>query len=280
MVYYRIPFTPGDTFTYPAGCILVRSYYTTGYMMCEFQSVTSVPTGWEEITGNTFEGACPVVTPPTILSSVQEVIAEDATLEDGEIVITLKEGVTVGTGTLLKFVAPCDCTAANAGLNINGNTYYIMDANSRSLEGTEYGGFWSSGAMLAVLLDPDSNAAYLQNAATSYACRRIDMAGDATITTTTGEVNVASFRKSAALGVVFFYIQLLGASVPTTGTQTVTVSGIDLPFMGSAWQCTASGSIEVTNITYLGTKFAITFENAGDVAASGAVWLRGWYIVE
>lgn len=279
MVYYRIPFTPGGTFTYPPGCILARSYYSTGYMMCEFQSVTTVVSGWEEIDGNTFESACPGVKPPITLSPTHEVIAVSAALEAGEIVITLREGVTVETGTILKFRAPCDCTEANAGLTINGDTYYIVDARGNSLEGTEYGGFWSAGSMLAVLLDSERNMAFLQNAGTSYDCITVELAEQAAVTSTNGSVGLTSFKKSTALGVVFFYIQLTNTDI-RTDAETVTVRGIDLPYMGNVWQCTANEFIEVVDITSLSGKYTISIKAADSTGYTGPVWLRGWYMIE
>lgn len=57
MVYYKIPLTGG--LDYPAGCILCCAYTYEGYEYCKFERVTSVGSGWIEITESEFEVLCP-----------------------------------------------------------------------------------------------------------------------------------------------------------------------------------------------------------------------------
>lgn len=93
------------------------------------------------------------------------VIATGAELVDGSIVIAAN-GI-IGTGTMLKFKAPCDCTAVTGGLVIDEKTYTIVDSVGKNVAGGGYGrgGMWASDALVSVLIDKANLRAFIQNAA-------------------------------------------------------------------------------------------------------------------
>ena len=90
-----------------------------------------------------------------------DVIADSAELSGGSIVITSNK--IIGTGTLLKFKAPCDCTAVTGGLVIDGKTYAVVDSLGDSVAGKN--GAWASGAMVSALIDKANLRAFIQNSA-------------------------------------------------------------------------------------------------------------------
>lgn len=158
MVYYKIPLNGG--LDYPAGCILVCSYTYGGYQYCKFERVIEVGTGWVSITEPEFNVRCPdFPAPPT--PPAQEIIAISATFSGGNIVLELPG--RVGTGTLVKFTAPCDCAKVTGGIVIEGVTYSVVDTTGQIVTGIP--GAWVSGAHLAVIIDKEDSCAYLQGAA-------------------------------------------------------------------------------------------------------------------
>lgn len=158
MVHYKIPLTGG--FDYPAGCILVCSYTYNGYQYCKFERVTEVGSNWVAITESEFNVRCPdFPTPPP--PPVQEAIAISAVLSGGNIVLELPRAVD--TGTLVKFTAPCDCTAVTEGIVIEGVTYSVVDSNDKVVTGIP--GAWVSGAHVAVIIDKEDEFAYIQGTA-------------------------------------------------------------------------------------------------------------------
>lgn len=94
--------------------------------------------------------------PPAVHSTT----ATTAVLTSGNIVLTLDPADPVGTGTLVKFNAPCACDQVTGGLVIDGVTYAVVSALGETITGT--GGAWCKGAEVAVLLDSASSRAYLQ----------------------------------------------------------------------------------------------------------------------
>lgn len=92
--------------------------------------------------------------------AVQSVTASEAVLTGGNIVLTTDPAQHVGTGTLVKFNAPCDCTAVTGGLTISGKTYTVVNTMGAKATGT--GGAWSAGAQIAVLIDSANSRAFLQ----------------------------------------------------------------------------------------------------------------------
>ena len=79
-----------------------------------------------------------------------------------DIVWTPPDGWVEQTGAHVTFSAPCDCT--NAGnLVIGSNTYSIVDA--LGLASTGIGGSFASGAIVDVILNCETNKAYIQNSA-------------------------------------------------------------------------------------------------------------------
>lgn len=92
------------------------------------------------------------------IDPVQEVIATTATLENGDIKLILP--YSIGTGTLVKFTAPCDCADVTGGIVIDGTTYSIVDTTGQTVTGVA--GAWIGGAQLAVIIDKEDGSAYLQ----------------------------------------------------------------------------------------------------------------------
>lgn len=159
MLYYKIPFKTGGAFTYPDGCILVCAFYATEYMYCKFEKVTSVGSGWVAITESEFDVRCPDFPAPDF-PPVQEVIATSATIASGSVVLALP--ASVDTGTLVKFTAPCTCSAVTDGIVIDDETYSVVDAMGQIVNGKD--GVWASGAQVAVIIDKAKKRAYVQNA--------------------------------------------------------------------------------------------------------------------
>lgn len=157
MVYYKIPLTIG--LDYPAGCILICSYTYGNYQYCKFERVTEVGSGWASITEAEFNVRCPDFPEPDP-PVAKDVIATDAKLADGSIVLTLPQ--RVDTGTLVKFTAPCACSVVTGGIVIGDVTYAIVDALGNTVD--MFGNVWKAGAQVAVLIDTDSQKAYIQNA--------------------------------------------------------------------------------------------------------------------
>lgn len=88
-----------------------------------------------------------------------DVVATGAALSNGSIVITSDK--IIGTGTMLKFKAPCDCTSVTKGLVIDGKTYTIVDSLGSNIIGK--GGMWASGALVSALIDKANLRAFIQN---------------------------------------------------------------------------------------------------------------------
>lgn len=158
MTYYKIPFTSGSEFTCPAGSILCCMFYADGYIYAKFERVTTAGSDWVVITESEFNVRCPDFPAPEI-PPVQAVIATTATIADNAIVLDLP--APVDTGSLVKFSAPCACSAVTGGLVIDGITYAVVDALGAVVTGKA--GVWDTGALVAVLLDVDSGKAFLQN---------------------------------------------------------------------------------------------------------------------
>ena len=158
MVYYKIPLTSG--LDYPAGCILVCSYTYNGFQYCKFERVTGVGSDWVAITESEFNVRCPDFPEPAP-APAQEVIATDAWMADGSVVLELPRAVN--TGTLVKFSAPCDCTAVTGGIVINGTTYSVVDSTGHVVTGVP--GAWVGGALVAVIINKEDGCAYIQGTA-------------------------------------------------------------------------------------------------------------------
>lgn len=158
MFYYKIPLTGG--LDYPAGCVLVCAYTYNGYQYCKFERVTEVGAGWVTITEAEFDIRCPEFPePPPVI--VQEVIATSASFLQGSIVLDLP--YAVDTGTLVKFDAPCDCTAVTDGILIDSDIYLVVDSNDKVVTGVP--GAWVIGAQVAVIIDKEDGFAYIQGTA-------------------------------------------------------------------------------------------------------------------
>ena len=158
MVYYKIPLTGG--LDYPAGCILICAYTYGGYEYCQFERVTEVGSSWVKITESEFNVRCPEFPEPAT-APAQEIIATSAEAVGGSIVLILP--TPVDTGTLVKFSAPCACSAVTSGIVIDGVTYTIVDAAGNTVD--MLGSVWENGALVAVLIDTANEKAYIQNAA-------------------------------------------------------------------------------------------------------------------
>lgn len=89
-------------------------------------------------------------------------VANSAAMVDGSIVLELPDG-GVWSGTMVKFIAPCECTAVTGGIVIDGTTYTVVDALGHIITGK--GGYWAKNAAVAVMIDAESHKAFVTNAA-------------------------------------------------------------------------------------------------------------------
>lgn len=125
-----------------------------------------------------------------------DVIADSAELSGGSIVITSKK--IIGTGTLLKFKAPCDCTSVTGGLVIDGKTYALVDSLGDSVAGKN--GAWANGAMVSVLIDKANLRAFIQNSAKPGGILEVEHGG-------TGADNANSARNNLGAAPAYDYSQ-------------------------------------------------------------------------
>lgn len=77
--------------------------------------------------------------------------------------IDLPVGTTLSDGKQITFKAPCDCSAITA-LLIDGSTFDLVDASGNVVAG---GNSFTADAMVSVIIDTDTNKAFLQNAVVS-----------------------------------------------------------------------------------------------------------------
>ena len=75
--------------------------------------------------------------------------------------IDLPVGATISDGKQITFKAPCDCSDVTA-LLIDGVAYDLVDALGNVVAG---GNSFTANAMVSVIIDTDTNKAFLQNAA-------------------------------------------------------------------------------------------------------------------
>ena len=208
MLYYKIPLA-GSGLSYPAGCILICAYTYDGYEYCKFERVTEVGANWVAITESEFNVRCPDFPEPAP-APAQEVIATDATYsEDGFVELILPR--SVGTGTLVKFLAPCDCDATS-GIVVDDCTYLVVDATGKLA--MEIGNLWSAGAMVAVLIDADTQQAYIQNASLASRVEAAQATADAALPKSGGTMKGMLTTKGIRLTNGVDY----GESLPAAGT--------------------------------------------------------------
>lgn len=105
MLYYKIPFTEGSTFTYPPA-VLLRSYYKENHMFCEFESVTEVPEEWQTITSEEFESGW---TFPSVTYVDKTVVTKTVSKSEGD-TISVHVTAKLENGLRIQFAAPCDAT--------------------------------------------------------------------------------------------------------------------------------------------------------------------------
>lgn len=111
---------------------------------------------------------------PLPIPVIQEIIADSAEKSETEtdtIVLTLSQAYM--TGTVVKFVAPCDCVGISK-INILDKTFSIVDAvgNKISEISGNDGGVFSQGAVIAVALNANTMQAFIQNSAKCSKFRR------------------------------------------------------------------------------------------------------------
>ena len=152
----------------------------------------------------------PIESEPTPdLFAKQQVIAA-AELQDGAIVLNTPTGV--GSGTTVKFEAPCDCSEVTAGIVINGITYDLVSAADEQVAGI--GGAWVAGAQIAVLLDCEDRKAYVVNAAADIAVQKMPTAIDMTRSGQT--VTITSTMEDGGEDVVSLELDEAGMPVQAT----------------------------------------------------------------
>lgn len=102
---------------------------------------------------------------PLPIPIVQEIIADSAE-KSGSDTIVLTVSQAYMTGTIIKFIAPCDCVGISK-IKILDTTFSLVDAvgNSASTISGEAGGVFSEGSVIAIALNSETKKAYIQNAA-------------------------------------------------------------------------------------------------------------------
>lgn len=89
-----------------------------------------------------------------------------AYVSDGYLVLSI-DG-EVDNGTIIEFIAPCDCLTVTEGLKVGDVTYAIVDALGSPVIGVR--GAWSPDAIVAVALNTDNNSAYVVNGNETKTC--------------------------------------------------------------------------------------------------------------
>lgn len=97
---------------------------------------------------------------PRILKDLFEVRDESITAtvvstSNGK--ISLSTPLKVSNGSLVKFIAPCDCSDATH-ITIDSVSYQLVDT-----VGSKPVGLWVSGAMISVVLDSANKKAFIQS---------------------------------------------------------------------------------------------------------------------
>lgn len=76
--------------------------------------------------------------------------------------LELPEHESPCTGKSISFLAPCDCTQTEC-LQINGTNYSVVDSIGRLVTGKS--GVWAKDALVTVILNCETQQAYIQNCA-------------------------------------------------------------------------------------------------------------------
>ena len=169
---------PNVTF---AGVTYACDVAIKGYNYIELQDANGLPIcRFDDITDFSAFRNDGAWTDPTPVPSTT---ATKAVLTGGNIVLTIRPDHFVGTGTMVKFSAPCACNQVTGGIVIAGVTYAVVDAVGENALGT--GGAWCEGAQVAILLDCVNTRAFLQGGAPA---RHIHAASDITSGTFAGAV--------------------------------------------------------------------------------------------
>lgn len=94
----------------------------------------------------------------TPVATVAPIVGATATLNGSTVVLDIPSSVRVESQLILTFKAPCNCSAVSC-LSLCGEKYTIKDVHGNTLTG--YGGTWTSGSMIVVVLDVLSKTAFL-----------------------------------------------------------------------------------------------------------------------
>ena len=210
----------------------------------------------------------------------QEVIAKDAEFCDGtDIVVTLNDGDVLNNGTLLKFLAPCDCAAFKGILRIGYDEYCIVDAAGRDYAIIEHGSIWAAGAKLSVLIDHSNRLAYLQNAAETVNSI-VENISDSFVDSTHEAVQIDNrnvvVKHSHGLGISFFRMDFLSHGIAPQDTATINFTNCKTP--NGCYKCWSSHDL-LLHCEVLPTEsgFDIAVSNVGGSTVTGVVSVFGWF---
>ncbi len=83
-----------------------------------------------------------------------------ATLSSGDLVVTTDD--EIGNGSIVKFAAPCNCSAVTGSMVVNNVAYSIVDTLDAAVPGKDA---WCAGAMISFIINKTNKKAYIQNQA-------------------------------------------------------------------------------------------------------------------
>lgn len=192
-----------------------------------------------------------------------EILAKSAVLSGGNLV--LMTDAEAGTGTLVKFEAPCACHAITGGLTVSGVTYLMVDAMDMPVTGASA---WCKGAMVSFILNRDTKKAYLLNSSpTTLAVLNIRTLPGANVDATLGSTTVSGVATLTGACVL---------SVGAVGEWTITVH-----FDGDVQKtvlCVVSSLSETYDIDGVATLEETSWNAIDKVSATGnarLVWSIG-----
>lgn len=210
----------------------------------------------------------------------QEVIAKNATFLNGrDIDVSLNDGDVVNNGTLLKFVAPCDCAAFKGMLWVGYDQFSIVDALGRDYGIIEHGSIWAEGSKLSVLIDCNNRLAYLQNAAETVNSV-VEIFSNCSVEDIRGNVFADEqhirIMHSVGLGISFFSMTVQAQGLKPQESGTVCIADGTIP--NGDYKCWSSHDLflhcEVQKTPH---GFNLVVTNIGGSTVEGVVNVFGWY---
>ena len=209
----------------------------------------------------------------------QEVIAKYSESNNGDITVILNDGDVLNNGTLLKFIAPCDCAAFKGVLWVNDEQYGIVDALGRDYSLIEHGSIWAEGAKLSVLIDLNNRRAYLQNAAETVNSV-VEHISDAFADSTHEAVQIDNrnivIKHSNGLGISFFRMDFKSHGIAPQDTAIINITNCKIP--DGSYKCWSSHDLFLhCELMPTEAGFNLVVTNMSDSTVTGVVSVFGWF---